>query len=323
MDTPKRSFVRYGSAVALAFATGGIRAQSYPSKPLQWVVAFAPGGAGDIVARLVAQKLGEGLGQPVVVENRPAPVAAASLVKHARPDGHTLLMAGSGTALTSALFTKLPYDLMGDFTHVSTLSSFDLAFLGAAASDLRSVADVIAFAKTHPGKLNIGSARVGSTQNLAAEMFRSMAGIDALIVPYKTTSDLVSAIRSRDVHVAIDMLPVVLSQIHAGAIKPLAVTSARRFAGLSHVPTVAESGLAGFEVSSWNGIAVPAATPQAVVTRLAREIATAVGSPQVRKALLDLGAEAQASTPEQMAQRMRSDIAKWRSVIDRAAIPRQ
>jgi tripartite-type tricarboxylate transporter receptor subunit TctC len=323
LDSQKRTFVRRGSAITLALAVDGIHAQSYPSKPLQLVVAFAPGGAGDIVARLVAQKLGEGLGRPVVIENRPVPVAAASLVKHARPDGHTLLMAGSGTALTSALFQKLPYDLLGDFTHVSTLSSFDLAFVTAGPSELGSVADVIAFAKSHPGKLNIGSARVGSTQNLAAEMFRSMAGIDAVIVPYKTTTDLVSAIRAKDVHVAIDMLPVVLGQIHAGSIRPLAVTSTRRFAGLPGVPTVTESGLAGFEVSSWNGIALPVGTPSAVVARLAKEIETAVASPQVRKALLDLGAEARASTPEQMAQRMRNDIAKWRSVIDKAGIPRQ
>jgi tripartite-type tricarboxylate transporter receptor subunit TctC len=312
-----------GVALSLmAFASVSV-AQAYPAKPIQLVVAFAPGGAGDVVARLVAKRMGESMGQPVVIDNRPVPVAAVNVVAHAKPDGYTLLMAGSGTALTSALFTKLPYDLMGDFVHVSTLASFDLTLITSAASGLHSVADVVAFAKANPGKLNIGTARVGSTQNVATEMFKSMAGIDAVIVPYKTTGDLISAVRAKDVQVAMEMLPAVLGQVHGKSVKALAVTSTQRFAGLPDVPTLADSGVPGFEAASWNGIAVPLGTPPAVVSRLAAEVQKAVSSPELQKELQAFGAEAKASTPEQMRERMQRDIAKWRAVIDKAGIPRQ
>lgn len=322
MSETKRHFMWHCCAFALTLTVGGVQAQSYPTKPIQLVVAFAPGGAGDIVARLVARKMGESLGRPVVIENRPIPVAAALLVKHARPDGHTWLMAGSGTALTSALFNKLPYDLMGDFVHVSTLSSFDLALVTDGHSGFGSVAEILAFARANPGKLTIGTARVGSTQNLAAEMFKAMAGIDALIVPYRTTGDLMAAMRTRDVQVGVEMLPAVLGQIQGKSVRPLAVTSPRRFPGLPDVPALAES-VPGFEAASWNGIAVPSGTPPAVVDRLAREVEKAVASPEVQRELLAKGLVARASTPAQMAQRMQADIAKWRAVIDRAGIPRQ
>ena len=310
-------------AVALAACAPWALAQAYPAKPIQLVVAFAPGGAGDIVARLVARKMGESMGQPVIVENRPVPVAAVQVVKNSKPDGHTLLMAGSGTALTSALFDKLPYDLMGDFVHVSTLASFDLMLMAGPQSSFKSVADVLAFAKAHPGKLNIGTARVGSTQNLSAEMFKAMSGIDAVIVPYKTTAEIVSALRSKDVHVAMEMLPPMLGQVASKSVVPLAVTSTKRFPGLPAVPTLAESGLPAFESSSWNGIAAPAGTPPEVVNRLVTEIHKAISSPDVQAGLQAAGMVAKASTPAQMAQRMRDDIAKWRVVIDKAGIPRQ
>ena len=270
MNIANTSFtLRCATAWALAASCMLALAQPYPAKPIQLVVAFAPGGAGDLVARLVARKMAESTGQPVVIENKPVPVAAVSMVAHAKPDGYTLLMAGSGTALTSALFAKLPYDLMGDFIHVSTLASFDLTLITGSQSGFNSVADVLAYARAHPGKLNIGTVRVGSTQNLAAEMFKAMAGLDAVIVPYKTTGEIISAMRSKDVHVAIEMLPPMLGQIAGKSVKALAVTSGKRFPGLPAVPTLAESGLPGFEASSWNGITVPAGTPPDVVSRLA------------------------------------------------------
>lgn len=297
-------------------------AQGYPNKPIQLVVAFGPGGAGDIVARLVAKKMGEGLGKSVVIENRPVPVASAALVANVKPDGYTLLMAGSGTALTSSLFQKLPYDLMKDFKHLSTLSSFDLVLVSGKQQKFRTAADVIAYAKAHPGQLTLGTARVGSTQNLAAEQFKAMAGIDVLIVPYKTTGDLVSAVRAGDVHVALEMLPAVLGQFQNKTMNALAVTALKRFPKLPDVPTMAESGLPGFEASSWNGISVPAGTPPEVVQRLSSEITKAVTDPGLQRELLNLGFWAQASTPEQMAQRMQADIQKWGGVIDKAHIAR-
>jgi len=298
-------------------------AQAFPNRPLKLVVAFAPGGAGDILARLVAKKLAEGLGQPVVIENRPVPVAAVTAVQQAKPDGYTLLMAGSGTALTSALYAKLPYDLMKDFVHLSTMSSFDLALVNGAESPFRSVAEVVAFAKAHPGKLNIATARIGSTQNLTAEMFKAQAGIDAVIVPFKTTGDLVSALRSQDVHVAFEMVPALLGQIHGKAVRALGVTAPERNPVLPTVPTLEEAGLKDFESASWNGLAVPAGTPPDVVERLAREIRRAVDSPEVQAQYRTLGYTGGGSTPDAMRKRMQADITKWSAVIQKAGIPLQ
>lgn len=295
-------------------------AQSFPSRPLHLYVAFGPGGAGDTVARVVGKKLSDILGEPIVVENRPAPMVAVLAVDKAKPDGYTLLMDGSGTALTNVLFNTLPYDLMGDFTHVSTLASFDLAVLTNPHSNLNSVQDVIAFARAHPGKLNIGTVRVGSTQNLAAQMFKSMAGIDAVVVPYKTTGELLTAVRAGDVHVAFEILPPVLSQVKGKLFKPLAVTSGTRFAGLPNVPTVAESGVPGFEASSWNGLSVPAKTPPQIVAKLGKAINAAVASPEVQSELERIGMTAKASTSEEMTLRMKADIAMWGGVIDKAGI---
>lgn len=323
----KTSFVKLWALVLIAVGTSvgmvPAWAQAYPVKPIQLFVAFAPGGAGDIVARMVAKKLGENLGQPVVIENRPSPVVAVVTVARAKPDGYTLMMAGSGTALTSGLFKSLPYDLMGDFIHVSTMASFDLSLITGTQSGFQTVADVLAFAKANPGKLNIATVRIGSTQHLTAELFKSMAGIDAVIVPYKTTADIVTALRAKDVHVAIEMLPPVLGQISGKTVKALAMTSSSRFPGMPDVPTLAESGLPGFEAASWNGISVPANTPSAIVSKLAKELEAAIASAEVQRELQALGMVAQASTPEQMTRRMRNDMVKWKTVIDKAGIPKQ
>ncbi|MDT7838981.1 Bug family tripartite tricarboxylate transporter substrate binding protein [Aquabacterium sp. OR-4] len=313
-------------ALALGAATSPwapARAEVYPAKPISLYVAFAPGGAADIVARLVGKEMGKSLGQPVVVENRPAPMVAVTSTQRARPDGHTLMVAGSGTALSSALFKSLPYDLMKDFVHVSTLASFDLVLITGEGSPLRSVAEVLALARSKPGALTIGSARIGSTQNLAAEMFKAMTGIDALIVPFKTTAEILTGLRSGDVHVAFEMLPPVLTQIRARSVRPLAVSSATRFAGLPQLPTLAESGVPGYEAASWNGISAPAGTPAAVIERLNRAVQQAVATPEVQRELQAAGMVAQAGTPEQMSQRMRADMAKWRAVIERAGIEKQ
>jgi len=319
---------RDGIRAALALALNGlslpsVRAQAFPSRPLRLVVAFAPGGAGDILARLVAKKLAEGLGQPVVVENRPVPVAAVTAVQQAKPDGYTLLMAGSGTALTSALYAKLPYDLMKDFIHLSTLSSFDLVLVNGAESPFRSVAELVAFAKAQPGKLNIATARVGSTQNLTAEMFKAQAGINAVIVPFKTTVDLVGALRSQEVHVAFEMVPALLGQIHGKVVRALGVTAPERNPVLPTVPTLEEAGLKDFESASWNGLAVPAGTPPDVVERLARGIQRVVDSPEVQAQYRTLGYTGGGSTPEAMRKRMQADITKWSAVIQKAGIPLQ
>ncbi|AZG07297.1 tripartite tricarboxylate transporter substrate binding protein [Pigmentiphaga sp. H8] len=324
---PRNVFARTAGATVLALAAAGACAQGqpYPSKPITIVVAFGPGGAGDLVTRKVAQAMSARIGQPVVVENKPGAGAAAAAVAvaQARPDGYTALLTGNGTAISSVLFKSLPYSLSRDFRHVSSVASFDLALITDGHSRFKSVADVIAYAKANPGKLNIGTSRIGSTQHLAAELFKSMAGIDAVSIPYKTTGDMIAAVRAGDVQVAFEVLSPILGQLSAGSVKAIGVTSARRFPGLPDVPTVAEGGVPGFDASSWAGISVPAATPTPVVERLAREIRAAVESPEVQSSLQAMGYVASASTPAEMTARIERDAAKWKAVIETAEIPLQ
>lgn len=296
---------------------------AYPVKPIRLLVPYAPGGAGDIVARLVAKQLGERMGQPVIVDNRPGPLVAMATVARAPADGYTLVMTTSGTALSSVLFKAVPYDLMGDFIHVSTLASFDLVLLTGSQSGLQSAAQVLAYAKANPGQLNIATIQPGSTQHLAAELFKAMAGISAVVVPYKSTADVVLALRSGQVQVALEILPPVLGQIAGQEIKALALTSAHRFAGLPDVPTLAEGAVPGFDASSWNGISVPGKTPPAIVSRLATDIKAVMGMPDVQQTLHAMGMVARASSPDQMAAHVKAEVAKWKGVIDKAGIPFQ
>ncbi len=312
-------------AFAFLAASPLAQGQEYPARPITIVVAFGPGGAGDLVTRRVAQAMSSNIGQPVVVENRPGAGAAAAavLVANAKPDGYTALLTGNGTAISSVLFKNLPYKLSRDFRHVSSIAAFDLAMIGNEQSGLNSVADVIAYAKANPGKLNIGTARIGSTQHLAAELFKSMAGIDAMVIPYKNTGDMIAAVRSKDVGIAFEVLSPILGQLSARAVKAIAVTSSKRFPRLPEVPTIAESGVPGFEASSWAGISVPAATPTPIVNRLAKALQVAIDSPDVQTALSAMGYLAVASSPEQMTERIERDAAKWKGVIEKANIPLQ
>jgi tripartite-type tricarboxylate transporter receptor subunit TctC len=306
--------------LGLASATAWAANPPYPARPIRLFVPYAPGGAGDIVARLLARKLGERMGQPVVVENRPGPWAAMATVAKAPADGYTLVMTTSGTALSSVLFKNPPYDLMGDFAHISTLATFDLVLLTGGRSNFQSATQVLAYAKANPGKLNIATIQPGSTQHLAAELFKAMAGINAVVVPYKSTADVVLALRSGEVQLALEILPPVLGQIAGKELKALALTSAHRFAGLPDVPTLAEAALPGFEASSWNGISAPGKTPQPLVDRLAAEIAAVIGQADVQQELQALGMVARASSPVQMAAHVKADMDKWKSVIAKAGL---
>jgi len=274
---------------------------------------------------VLAQKMSETIGQQVLVENRPSAggIIASEAVAKAEPDGYTLLLISNGNAVSATLFKSLPYDTVNDFAPVSTAGFFDLVVLVDGDSKIGSVRELIAAAKANPAKFNIGTINIGSTQHLSAELFRSMAGVEAQTVPFKGTPAVVTALRANDVQVAFEILAPVMSQIKAGALKPLAVTSNRRFAGLPDVPTVSESGLPGYQSSSWNGIAAPARTPQAIIDRLNREINAAVAAPELKQRLQDLGVEARASTPQALKELLVSEIAKWRAVIERAKIEKQ
>jgi tripartite-type tricarboxylate transporter receptor subunit TctC len=307
-----------------AFASMAL-AQDFPTKTVRIVVPFGPGGVGDLTARAVAQKLADQWGKPVVIENRPGAggvVAAESVVK-AEPDGHTLFLMSNGTAVSQALFKSLPFDTVRDFAPVSTLGYFDIAVAVPEASPFKTFADLLAFARANPGKLNIGSINVGSTQNLAAELFKSTAGIDAQIVPFNGTPALIAALRGGQVDVGVEILGPVLPQLKANTLRVLAVTGEKRSMLLAEVPTAREAGVPGFVASSWNALAAPAKTPRDVVMGLNRAVVAALATEEVRKKLHDLNVEARSSTPEQTTELLASDIKRWGAVIEKAGIPRQ
>jgi len=308
------------AAASLVFAQ-----QAYPLRPVRILVPFAAGGVADITARVLVQKMSETMGQHVLVENRPSAggIIASEAVAKAESDGYTLLFITNGNAVSVSLFKSLPYDTLRDFAPVSTVGFFDLVLVVDSESKIGSVRELIAFARANPNKLNLGTINIGSTQNLAAELFKSMSGIDAQVVPFKTTPAVVTALKGGDVQAAFEILAPVLAQIKGGALKPLAVTSEKRYAGLPGVPTVAESGVSGYQASSWNGVAAPAKTPKAVIERLNREINTAVAAPEVRQRLQELGVDARGSTPEALHQLLISEIAKWKTVIEDARIEKQ
>jgi tripartite-type tricarboxylate transporter receptor subunit TctC len=324
MNSQNPTVITLLAAILFAIA-GAAQAQAYPTKPLKMVVPFAAGGVADITARVLAQKLSDTLRQQVLVENRPSAggIIASEAVAKAEPDGYTLLFITNGNAVSATLFKSLPYDTVKDFAPVSTVGFFDLVVLVNADSKIGSLKDLVQFAKANPGKLNIGTINIGSTQNLAAELFKSMAGIDAQVVPFKATPAVVTALRGNDVHAAFEILAPVLPQIKGGAVKPLAITSAKRFVGLPDVPTVAEAGVRGYQASSWNGVAAPARTPKAIIDKLNREINAAVSSPDVKQRLQELGVDARASTPAELRELLVSEITKWRDVIERAKIEKQ
>ncbi|WP_439517111.1 tripartite tricarboxylate transporter substrate binding protein [Hydrogenophaga sp.] len=313
------------SLMASAFSSPAAAQAVFPSKGLRIVVPFAAGGVGDLTARIVAGRLGERLGQTVVIENRPGAggVVAAESVARAEPDGHSLFLMSNGTAVTAGLFKSLPFDTVRDFAPISTLGYFDIAVVAHPDAPFRSFADLLTYARANPGKLNMGSINIGSTQHLAAELFKSSADIDAQIIPFNGTPNLIGALRGRQVDVGVEILAPVLPQIRGGALKALAVAGERRSAVLPEVPTAMEGGVAGFQASSWNALAAPAKTPRAVVERLQREIAATVADADVQKKLRELNIDPRSSTPEQASALLVSDIQRWSRVIERAGIPRQ
>jgi len=322
---PLRFLLHRICAFALVAAATAVSAQGYPARPVRILVPFAAGGVADITARVLAQKMSENIGSQVLVENRPSAggILASEAVAKAEPDGYTLLFITNGNAVSVSLFKSLPYDTVKDFAPVSTVGFFDLVLVVDSASKIGSVRELIALAKADPSKFNIGTINPGSTQNLAAELFKAMAGIDVQVVPFKATPAVITALIGHDVQVAFEILAPVLGPIRGGTLKPLAVTSERRYPGLPDVPTVAESGVPGYQASSWNGVAAPARTPKAVIDRLNREVNAAVAAPEVRKRLQELGVDARAGTPEALGALLVSEIAKWKAVIERSKIPQQ
>ena len=260
-----------------------------------------------------------------MIDNRPSAgaIVGAAAVAHAEPDGHTLLLLSNANAVSAGLFRKLPFDVQRDFAPVTTLGFFDLALFVARESPWQSVKDVIAQARAKPGRLTVGTIASGSTQHLAAELFKSMAQLDMVVVPYKGTPAVITALRAGEIDLGFEILGPMLPQISGGALRALAVTSDRRFAGLPAVPTVQESGLPGYAVASWNALAVPARTPAAAIQRLQGAAHEALALPSLRSQLQALGVRAQAGSPEELRRLLASEIERWSQVIESARIERQ
>lgn len=302
-----------------------IQAQPLSSRAIKIIVPFGPGGVADLTARTVAQKMSDNMGQAVVIENKPGAggIVAGDTVAKAEADGHTLLLMSNGTAVSAGLFRSLPFDTVKDFAPISSLGFFDIAIVVPQSSPHRTLADFMAFARANPGKLNIGSINVGSTQNLSAELFKTSANIQAQIVPFNGTPAVITALRGGHIDAAVEILSPMLPQINANEVRALAVFGDKRSTVLKDVPTAAQSGLAGFNASSWNALAAPAKTPKDIVARLNREVKAALDAPDVKKRLLELNIDPTYSTPEQLATLLAAEIRRWSEVIAKAKIPTQ
>jgi tripartite-type tricarboxylate transporter receptor subunit TctC len=311
---------------AILAATSAAQAEAnYPNRPVTLIVPYGAGGVADVGMRILGDQLSNRLKQQFVIENRPgaAGIVAAQTGAAAAPDGYTLLMTGNNNAIAVALFKSLPYNILNDFASISTAAFFDVLIVTRAGSPLKSLADVIAAAKADPGKLNIGTINPGSTQNLAAELFTGTAGIKAAIVPFRTSPDMAGAVMRGDLDVAFEFYAAINGLLADHKIVALASTGAKRTAYLPDVPTVMESGIKDYDVASWNGLSVPAATPKPVVATLNAAMKDVIPGPDVQGKSSQMGMAMRWSTPEDMTARMKADIAKWGAVIEKAGIAKR
>jgi tripartite-type tricarboxylate transporter receptor subunit TctC len=321
-----RVFLTVLALLGLAFPQRQAGAEAkYPSKPVRIVLPFAAGGVADITARVIAEKLSNKLGGRFYIENQPGAggIAAARTVISSAPDGYTLALLSNGTAISVSLFSRLPYDPLKDFAPISSLGSFDFVFATNADSPFKTLADFIAAAKAKPGTLNVGTINIGSTQNLSAELFKTAAGIDFTIIPYRGTPELLVSTMQGNVTLMIDSYSSMKGNLAEGKIRALASSGPVRSESTPDLPTLQEAGVANYDVVSWNALFAPAATPPDIVKTLNQALQEILVEPEVKKRLLELGIEARGSTPEEISARLRSDIDKWQRVIEKAGIPRQ
>ena len=309
---------RWFLGVLLALVAALACAQTYPTKPIRLVVPFPPGGATDILARDVAQKLTEAWGQSVIVDNRPGAGGniGSELVAKSSPDGYTLEMGTVGThAINASLYAKMPYDHVRDFTPVILVAGVPNVLVVNPALPANSVAELIAYAKANPGKLNFASSGNGTSIHLSGELFKVMAGVQITHIPYKGSTPALQDLLGGQVQMMFDNLPPSLPQIKAGKLRALGVTTLTRAPALPDVPTLSESGLPGFEASSWFGILAPAGTPAPIVAKLNAEIAKWLATPEAKEKLAKQGANAAGGTPDDFAKHIAAETAKWAKVV--------
>jgi tripartite-type tricarboxylate transporter receptor subunit TctC len=300
-------------------------AQSYPARPVRVIVPFAAGGQADICTRLVAERLSEKHGQRFIVENQPGPggIVAARSVLSAAPDGYTLGLATNGTSISVALYNALPFDPVKDFVTISMFGYFDLLLATNNDSGLRTLGDFIKAAREQPGKLNIGTIAVGSTQELGAELFKASAKLDVQIVPYRGTPDVIVGLIRNDVQLMVDFYAPMESALEQNRIRAVATSGPARTEYLPAIPPVAEAGVQGYEVTAWNGLFAPKGTSAAVVETLNKSVREILALSDIKMRFAALGIEAKASTPDEFKARMQADVGKWAAVIEHAGIPKQ
>ncbi len=308
---------------ALAAFAATAHAQGYPAKPLRMIVAYPPGGGTDIVGRMVAQRLGETLGQSVVVENRGGASGniGTEIAAHAAPDGYTILMGNvAPNAINVSLFKDLPFDPVADFAPVSLVASTPNILVVHPSVPARTVKEVIALARAKPGTLNFASAGVGSSSHLAGELFRILAGAEIVHVPYKGAGPAMVDVLSGQVQLYFATMPAAMPHVKSGKLVPIAVTSASRSQALPELPTVAESGVRGYEASTWYGLLAPARAPDAAVARLHEGVVRILGEHALRERLAEQGFEPVGDSPQEFAAYIKSEIAKWGKVVRDAGI---
>lgn len=322
----RRLFCRILLAAPLiaALAPSHALAQAYPSKPVRVIVPFGPGGVADVTTRLVSDRLGEKLGQRFIVENAPGAggIAAWRAATSGGNDGYTIALLTNGTAISVAHYKSLPFDPLKDFTPISSVGYFDTLFIVNADSPYKTLQDFIKAAKDNPGKLNIGTINPGSTQHLTSELFKSSAGINFVNVTFRTTGEAVIGLLRNDVQLVIDFYAALKSGLSDNKTRALAWSGPTPSPALPSIPTVAQSGVPGFEVVSWNGLYAPAGTPQAAIDTLNSALRTVLVDPELKKRALALGIDAKPSSPAEIDARMKADIKKWSDVIEKAGIPK-
>ncbi len=310
--------LRFALAVALAAVAAASPAQNYPSRPIRVLLGFPPGGGGEILVRAIGQKLTERWGQPIIIDNRPGAgsnIAAAELVK-SPPDGHTLLYMPAALVVNPWLYAKVPYDLAKDLTPITLLASFPLVLVVHPEVPAKSVADLIALAKSRPGALNFASIGNASPPHLAGETLKIQAGVNVVHVPYKGGGPAQAALMAGEVQFMFDTAVSAMPNIKSGRTRALAVTTAARSPLFPALPTVAAAGLREFDLDGWAGLVGPAGMPPEIALRLQQEIAQVMRTPEMAERLVSLGAEARGTTPDEFRRFIAAESAKWRRIVE-------
>jgi len=320
----------FGIKAAIALVTLSVlaapaHAQDWPQHPIRIVVGFGAGGGTDLAARIVSEPLSKALGQPVVVENRVGAggTTAAEAIAKGPKDGYTALMMSNAHAVSAAMYKTMRYDPINDFQMVSLVGTAGLVMVTAPSFPAKDLKGVIAYAKANPGKLNFGTPGVGTTQHFASEYFRQLAGLDMQHIPYRSTPQAITALIAGEVQIVIELIQPVMGQFQSGTLRAIAVTSPERFATVPDLPTFAESGLPGYDVTSWYGLSFAAGTPAPIVAKTNRAMRDLLASATVKEQILKAGALVRSSSPDELEKHIADEIVKWKMVREKAGIEQQ